>query len=94
MWCCGAQVAIAFGSEARGASGAILKWMRRAAARLALGGGAGAATATILALHGGRDPARVAVLAPVNRYHEEMWQLTDPVLRDHRTLAAGVLPWQ
>ena len=91
VWKMAGQPAATFGSEVHGTNTTVLRWMRATASRLSPGGGPGASINVVLALHSDNDPGRRAVLGPILRSAEEVWTLSDPGLRNSRTLTAGVL---
>ena len=80
-----------FGAEVHGTNTTVLRWMRSTAARLSPGGGNGAHVATVLALHSQNDPARRALLGPINRYAEEIWAISDTGLRNRKHLGPDLL---
>ena len=80
VWKTGTIQAGTFGAEVYGMNKNVIKWLRGAAARLCPGGGIGALRAAVLGIHSDADPARKAVLGPIVRYAEEIWEISDPGL--------------
>ena len=91
VWNTGTLRAASFGTEVYGVGAGCLKWTRSTATRMLPGGGQGVLQAAVLGLRGEHDPARKVLLAPITRYHEELWLVSDPGLWHSRHLRPGEL---